>query len=79
MEFTAKDGHCRLGLTFCQTENGVEDLYVWCQMGITLTVCCWPEHVKDLMNMFVANFEKFEPHVEPDVLAAAPSLREAAE
>jgi phosphoenolpyruvate carboxykinase (ATP) len=34
---------------------------------------------KKLVDMFQANFAKFEPHVDPDVLAAAPELRIAAE
>ena len=29
--------------------------------------------------MFAVNFEKFEPHVDANVLGAAPRMREAAE
>ena len=32
-----------------------------------------------LVDMFKANFEKFEVHVDEDVRAAAPALRQAAE
>src|SRR5690606_11711234 len=32
-----------------------------------------------LVGMFIANFEKFEAHVDAAVLAAAPSIRQAAE
>ncbi|WEX09587.1 phosphoenolpyruvate carboxykinase [Chelativorans sp. AA-79] len=32
-----------------------------------------------LVSMFVVNFEKFESHVEPDVMDASPQVRQAAE
>ena len=32
-----------------------------------------------LVGMFIANFEKFEDHVDPGVRSAAPAVREAAE
>ena len=34
---------------------------------------------RKLVSMFRANFQKFEAHVGPDVLQAAPELAEAAE
>ncbi len=34
---------------------------------------------KALVDMFIDNFEKFESHVDPDVRAAAPAMRDAAE
>jgi len=45
----------------------------------------WPDkaaydaQARALVDMFRANFAKFESHVDRDVLAAAPVLRQAAE
>jgi phosphoenolpyruvate carboxykinase (ATP) len=39
----------------------------------------YDSQARALVDMFRANFEKFETHVDADVLAAAPALREAAE
>ncbi len=39
----------------------------------------YDEQARKLITMFSENFEKFEPHVDADIMAAAPSLRQAAE
>src|SRR5690606_33016727 len=45
----------------------------------------WPDaqaydrQARELVDMFVANFAKFEAHVDADVMAAAPAARKAAE
>ena len=45
----------------------------------------WPDaqaydrQARELVDMFVENFAKFEPHVDADVKAAAPAARPAAE
>jgi phosphoenolpyruvate carboxykinase (ATP) len=39
----------------------------------------YDEQARALVDMFNANFEKFEHHVDPDVRAAAPALKQAAE
>ena len=38
-----------------------------------------PAQAKALVDMFIANFTKFEAHVDADVKQAAPAMRVAAE
>lgn len=39
----------------------------------------YDKQARALVEMFIRNFERFENHVDPEVLAAAPALRAAAE